>query len=290
VFTEESSQRVAPLPEQPGDPLQPSLPPEIRRSANSEDLARLLPWVDVARAGGVWVSSVALLLTVPLMITLPYLVYRIILLGPPTAEAIATDKMLLFLSVAAIVPTHLLTVVVAWMVVTEGGRYPFWKTVGFEWPQRYGPLLTSLISLGLAISLLLVAWLITNFFGGGKTDLDALIESSMPARFATAFVALATAPLVEELIYRGVIYSALERAAGTSAAIIFVSLLFAGVHVLQYRNNISVILVITLLSFTLTITRAVTGKVLPCFIIHLVFNGVQSLILVLAPFWEQGTK
>jgi membrane protease YdiL (CAAX protease family) len=250
----------------------------------------LLPWVDVARAGGIWVSSVGLLLSVPLMISLPYLVYRTLLLGPPTAEAIATDKTLIFLSVAAIIPTHLLTIVVVWLVVTEGGRYPFWKTVGFEWPQNLGPVLTSLISVGLAIFLLVIAWVITYFLGGGKTDIDALIESSMPARFATAFVALATAPLAEELVYRGVVYTAIDRAAGTGAAIMFASLLFAGVNVLQYRNNIAVISVITLLSFTLTITRAVTGKMLPCYIIHLVFNGVQSFILALSPFWEHGTK
>lgn len=290
MFTEESSQQVTPLTEERGEPPQPLAPEEVQLSSSSQALAKWLPWVDVARAGAVWLTSVMLLVGVPLMIALPYLVYRSILLGPPSPETIASDKTLIFLSVAAIVPTHLLTIVVTWMIVTEGGRYPFWKTVGFEWPQSIGPVISSLVSLLLAIVLLLLAWLVTNYFGGGKTDLDALIESSMPARFATAFVAVVTAPLVEELVYRGVVYSALERALGVGAAITFVSLLFAGVHVIQYRNNIAVISVITLLSITLTVTRAVTGKVLPSFIIHLVFNGVQSLILVLAPFWDQGTR
>jgi membrane protease YdiL (CAAX protease family) len=99
-------------------------------------------------------------------------------------------------------------------------------------------------------------------------------------------VAVATAPLIEEVIYRGVIYPAIERAAGMGVAIALVSLLFAGVHVFQYKNNISVIIVIALLSIVLTVARAVTGKVLPSFIIHLVFNGIQSLLLVLAPFMD----
>ena len=46
------------------------------------------------------------------------------------------------------------------------------------------------------------AWGVTTIWGGSKTDLDLLIESSMYTRVATALVAVATAPLVEEVIYR----------------------------------------------------------------------------------------
>jgi membrane protease YdiL (CAAX protease family) len=70
-------------------------------------------------------------------------------------------------------------------------------------------------------------------------------------------------------------------------AIAVVSLLFAGVHVFLYRNNIAVITVITLLSITLTVTRALTGKVLPAFIMHLVFNGIQSVLIVLGGFIDK---
>ena len=63
-----------------------------------------------------------------------------------------------------------------------------------------------------------------------------------------------------------------------------VSLLFAGVHVWQYRNNVAVIIVITALSIVLTVSRALSGKVLPAFIIHLAFNGIQSVIIVLGGF------
>ena len=101
----------------------------------------------------------------------------------------------------------------------------------------------------------------TYLYGEHKTDLDLLIESSLYTRIALAFVAVATAPLIEELIYRGLMYQAFEKAAGMAVAIPVVSLLFAGVHVIQYKNNIVVILVITLLSFTLTVVRALSGKV-----------------------------
>ena len=139
----------------------------------------------------------------------------------------------------------------------------------------------------MALVLYGLAWGVTTLYGGQKTDLDLLIESSIYTRIATALVATATAPLIEEVIYRGVLYPAAEKVVGTGFAIAVVSLLFAGVHVWQYRTNLAVIVVITLLSITLTVARAVTGKLLPSFIIHFVFNGIQSVLIVLSGFVDK---
>lgn len=244
-------------------------------------------WHDVWVSFGVWLASVGTLLTVPVVVALPYLVYRIVKFGPPTPEALTTDKTLIFFSVAAILPTHVLTIIFVWLVVTYGGRRPFWKNIDFDWPKNSSPMVVTLLSFLVATLLFLLALGVTSIYGERKTDLDILIESSIYTRLATAFVAVFTAPLAEELIYRGLLYRALEKAAGMGVAIAIVSLLFAGVHVFQYRNNIAVIIVITVLSFTLTVTRAITGKLLPAFIIHLVFNGIQSILIVLSGFVDK---
>ena len=236
---------------------------------------------------GVWLASIVALLIVPVVYAIPYLVFRIAKFGPPTPEALSTDKGLIFFSVAGVLPTHMLTVVFVWLVVTYGGRRPFWKNIEFDWPKNYSPMIVTLVSALAATLLFLLAIGITSFYGERKTDLDLLIESSIYTRLATAFVAVFTAPLAEELIYRGLLYRALERAAGMGVAIALVSLFFAGVHVFQYRNNIAVIIAITLLSITLTVTRAITGKVLPSFIMHLVFNGIQSVFIVLSGFMDK---
>jgi membrane protease YdiL (CAAX protease family) len=99
-----------------------------------------------------------------------------------------------------------------------------------------------------------------------------------------AFIAVATAPLMEEMIYRGLLYSALQKISGQWPAVVIVSVMFAGLHVLQYWPNAGVIGSITLLSVVLTVVRARTGRLLPCFVIHLVFNGVQSIIIVIEPY------
>lgn len=241
-------------------------------------------WLEVAKAVVLWATSFILLLTVPLITALPYIVYKLATVGAEYAKALPTDKTLLFFSVLGIFPAHLLTLVVIWMVITEGGRRPFWKTIAFEWPEGLMPSATTIACVLLAAVLFGLAQLISYFYGERKTDLDILIESSIYARIATAFMATATAPLVEEVLYRGVLYRAIEKAGGMAVAVPVVSLLFAGVHVFQYRNNIAVIIVITLLSVVLTVSRALTGKLIPAFIIHLVFNGIQSFFIVLGAF------
>ena len=285
VFTEEPSQQITPLPEEHDEP--PGLRPSeaFDRPPETDFISA---WGEVGISIGVWIASVAALLIVPVVFALPYLIYSITKYGPPpSAEVLSADKGLIFFSVAGVLPTHLLTVLIIWMVVTYGGQRPFWKNINFAWPEKYSPLTVTLLSVLVATVLFLAAIGLTKLYGEHKTDLDILIESSVYTRMATAFVAVFTAPLVEELIYRGLIYKALERAAGVAIAIVVVSLLFAGVHVFQYRNNIAVILVITLLSITLTVTRAVTGSVLPSFLMHLVFNGIQSFFIVLSGFVDK---
>ena len=289
MFTEESSQQLTPLQEERGEPpvSVPSGIPEV--PPVSPSTARLLDWLDVLKAVGLWLLSVLVLAVVPLLTLAPYLIYRVATVGAAAinTNVLTTDPMVIFYSVLGIIPAHLLTLYLAYLVVTEGGQRPFWKTIRWEWPQETTPTTAVLLSILIAVVLYGLAWGLTTLYGGEKTDLDRLIESSMYTRVATAFLAFATAPLIEEVVYRGVIYPAVEKVMGMGFAIAIVSMLFAGVHVWQYRTNIAVIVVITLLSVILTVARAVTGKLLPSFIIHLVFNGVQSVLIVLSGFIDK---
>jgi len=282
VFTEEPSQQLTPLSEQHAEP--PVATPEVQ--ALSREESRWLPWLEVAKALAIWTSSIGLLLFVPVFFAIPLIIYKVVEAGKFYPE-ILTSTGVIFVSVAAILPAHLLTLYFTRNLLTEGKEYSFWKAIKFEWPLNIHPVIATLICILLAAILLGFAYLVTSLYGGSKTDLDLLIESSMYTRVATAIVALATAPLVEEVIYRGVLYPAVEKATGMGIAIAVVSLLFAGVHVLQYKNNISVIIMITMLSIVLTVARAVTGTMLPSFIIHLVFNGIQSVIIVASGFIDK---
>lgn len=283
MITNEPTTQQEPLPAEPAGLPEQNLETPIQTVPGVERVDPWRKWFNLAKAFLLWVASIILLVAVQLLFTLPYFIYIWATQGPPNVESLSSDKLVAFLSIIAVAPTHLLTFGLIWLVVTEGRRYPFWKTMAFDWPEKARPSFVILTCVGLAILLLALGGVATHFWGGSKTQLDLLVESSIPARLATAFVATFTAPLVEELIYRGVLYSAIDRALGTVIAVIVVSLLFAGVHVFQYSENVAVIAVITMLSITLTLARAYTGKVLPSFIIHLVFNGIQSLYIALWP-------
>ncbi|HYG10530.1 MAG TPA: CPBP family intramembrane glutamic endopeptidase, partial [Pyrinomonadaceae bacterium] len=174
---------------------------------------------------------------------------------------------------------------VAWAVVTGFGKRPFREAVGWSWGGRFG----FWSCVGLAVGLWLFGILLATLFGGQETDIDRIISSSKAARFSIAFLAVATAPIVEETVYRGVLFAPLQRAAGTKAAIVIVAVMFAGVHFAQYWNNLGVVAAVTVLSFTLTWVRARTGSLLPCFVIHAAFNGIQAIIIVAQPYLKSLT-
>lgn len=243
------------------------------------------PW-GVGSAVLVWLASVAALVVMPLLAVLAVLGYGFFRYGLGLEElrqTILTERNVILASIIAVLPTHLLTLGIVWALVTGFGKRPFWRALGWSWGREFG----FWSSAGLAVAMLLLGGALTKFLGGSETQLDQIIGSSTAARFAVAFLATATAPLVEEVIYRGVLYPALQRAIGVLWAVIGVSTLFTLVHVLQYSNNLGVITAISLLSLVLTIVRARTGRLLPCFVIHLVFNGLQSLLIIFEPYMRQ---
>ena len=239
------------------------------------------PW-KLWAAALAWFSSIVFLWLVPQFCALPYIATHYRASGGPTKEILLSDKTFILILVAGFIPAHLLTLLLAWAIASRFGKFSAFKTLGFSWPANFG----LWKSAATAVGLFLIAMAIIYKFGGQDTDLERILHSSRAAAIVTAFVAAATAPLVEEVIYRGLLYSALQRAAGVVAAIAIVAMTFAGLHVLQYWPNFGAIATISLLSVVLTLVRARTGRLLPCYIIHLVFNGIQSVIIVGEPYFR----
>jgi membrane protease YdiL (CAAX protease family) len=235
------------------------------------------PW-GLLQALLTWIGSVFLLL-LPQFFAIPYLVshYRGV---RPTAEVLLADKTFILIVVSGILPVHIITLVLAWAVVTRFGKVSAKKALGWSWPKGFG----IWSSVGVALLLFVLAWLIALTLGNKETELERILQSSRAAALMIAFIATTTAPLVEETIYRGILYPALQRTIGPGFAVLVVALMFAGPHIPQYWPNAGAILSIALLSIVLTVVRARTGRLLPCFVIHLVFNGVQSLIIVSEPY------
>lgn len=228
-----------------------------------------------------WIASVALLIVLQLVFVVPYAFSHC--QGCDQAgltRFLTTDTTAILLQILSLIPTHFLTFLVVWAVVTRFGKRPFWRTLGWSWGEKIG----FWKSIGMGLGLYIAAFFLIYFLGGVTTSFDQTISSSRSTALAIAFLAFATAPLAEELVYRGVLYSALHKTIGVYGAVIGVLVLFTAVHVPQYWPDFGRIGVLGLLSLSLTLVRAYTGRLLPCFIIHSVFNGIQSVLIVIEPY------
>lgn len=236
------------------------------------------PW-GILGALGLLISSFVLMVVTQLLFLVPYALRRGVKLDALPAFAL-NDKGAIFFQIVAIIPAHLLTLGLAWLLVTRAGKYPFFRTLGWEWGAR----LTFWRCVGLALLLYLVGVGLLALAGSCDNELERILRSSRGAALAAAFAATFTAPLVEEIVFRGLLYPALRRLIGVVWAVAVVFLIFGVIHVPQYLPCYGVIGMILLLSFVLTAVRARTGNLRPCFLIHFVFNFVQAVLIVFEPY------
>lgn len=233
----------------------------------------------------VWFASLLLQLFIPVIFIVPYALKRGVNPASPAfakqLAEISLDKTGILLQVAALLPTHLLTFVLVWALVTRLGKFPFLATIGWSWPPR----LRFWRSVVLGALLFAMGTALAHFAGAEKeTLLEQIINSSLAARYSIAFLAVFTAPFIEEFVYRGVLFAAVQKLAGSMTAGLLTLGLFTLIHVPQYWPNVGVLAAIGFLSVALTIVRAKTGRLLPCIVIHFVFNGIQSVFLLVEPY------
>lgn len=252
--------------------------PELPLSPNNP------PWGGLA-AFLAWLASVLFILILPNVFLLPYLLSQQLDLSNQESMAgfIRTDPTAVMIFIGSILPAHLLTLLVSWGIITRMGKFSFFEMTGWKWGGfKWWQILLAIWFILLGFFALAV--LLEKVFGNPDNELTLLLKSSTTAVYLIAFIATFTAPLVEEVIYRGLLYSAFQKSLGVFWSVIIVTGLFAAVHMPQYWGSPASIIVIGLLSLTLTLIRVKTDNLLPCIVLHTVINGVQSIGLVAQTF------
>jgi membrane protease YdiL (CAAX protease family) len=241
-------------------------------------------------AVGVWLASIFAIFIFPLFFLLPYLVAQ----GTDFTDrskmlALDKDPTAILLQLVSIIPAHFFTLVLAWVVVTKFNKYSFRQTLGWK---MGGLRIWQIIAI--IVFFYMLAFVLTLTFGERDNEFMQMLKSSRAAVYLVAFFATFTAPLVEEVIYRGILYSAFQRKMGVVWAVVVVTAMFAAIHVPQYSKDFNpdfvTISMICLLSLSLTLIRVWTKNLLPCVVLHTVFNGSQSLLLIFAPYLEEMSK
>jgi membrane protease YdiL (CAAX protease family) len=162
---------------------------------------------------------------------------------------------------------------------TEG----FWQSLAVKKGTWF--LLKSLLVPGV-IGFALAAfnfWVLSSRPGGSPSPLgQALGGGDLLSLLAFLGLALLTAPLLEELIFRGYFFSTIQRIRGTAYAIGSITLLFTLFHAEQLWGDWLGILLIAGLALCLTALRAWTGSTVPGIVAHYIYN--TSIILILPVF------
>lgn len=234
-----------------------------------------------------WLLSISAIFLTSLGAQLGWMVWFYLHHGtlPTQAELVASHSLTLTLVLSTLV-AHGLTLFWCWQLIHRTSPQGVYRVLGLDWCRscwsRQGAILLACV-LAAPLFLAIGAWL-EHYLPNAKTDLDRLLAKGPLIRVAVAVVAALSAPLVEEVVYRGVVFGGLQRSLGVQGTVGLVSILFLAVHIPQYWGGWAGLTMLALLSFTLTALRAATGSILPSVVLHYTFNGIQALAIVF--FWD----
>lgn len=153
---------------------------------------------------------------------------------------------------------------------------PFWKGLAFRSlnPSRVLPILLGGAALAFAVQ-----------FGNvlvkppEKLPFDKLFSNQTAAWLIIA-TSILVAPVVEEMVFRGYIYTLLERLWGMRPAILISGILFGFIHFSQLYPGYFQIFLLCLVGLTFSWIRARTGTLLASILAHLGYNAAISLLFL----------
>ena len=151
------------------------------------------------------------------------------------------------------------------------------------------PLLTFGLSIALGAAFLLpalglhhVSQSIVLVLGGEPSTQEAVkmvaMSSSQTELALQALSVMVFAPIAEELLFRGVIYTHIKQAGHPKLAIGFSAIIFAAIH-----GNLALILPLAVLGWALVWIYEKTGTIIAPIIMHATFNAINFSMIKLLP-------
>jgi CAAX protease family protein len=269
-------------------PIPPQVPYAAYEQAQAESpLDPDRPRWGIPTGLGVWIFSIAAIVVTQLVtVFLWYFLDKSRGIPVPTMadrqelmDWLLSPRMMFVQIFYSTVAAHLITLAFCWAVVTRFRAQPFLKSLGWNWAGKSAGYWLA-VSIGIFLVIFASDFVFVKVLPQRETDFDKMLKISQQIRIGVALMATFSAPFVEEVIYRGVLYGGLRKRFGEIATVITVTLLFSGVHVLQYWGAWASIAGLTLLSLILTVVRARTHSILPSVLIHFINNAIVSALIV----------
>lgn len=155
-----------------------------------------------------------------------------------------------------------------YLVVAVKYGQPFWTALHWRNPGARGVWLYFLGGFALALS---VQFFPTVLPDKQNFPLRDFFNTPAVAYAAGAF-AILVAPFMEELIFRGFLFSVFERQVGLMFAVGATAVLFALLHVPEYSGAWNHVLLILFVGVVFSLARGLTDSLAPSVILHLTYN------------------
>lgn len=148
---------------------------------------------------------------------------------------------------------------------------PFWRSMGWRRPSWNQVAVWLSCGGGLAVlaGLALAIRPDTRSF-----PLEGMF-TSRAACFAIGAFAVSIAPVIEEVVFRGLLFAICERKVGLPFAVTATAVLFAVLHIPEYWPAWNHILVIFVVGMVFSLARGVSGALTPSIFLHVGYNALM---------------
>jgi hypothetical protein len=154
-------------------------------------------------------------------------------------------------------------------VVSIKYRLPFGPAIGWRGVDR-PPTVYLLWGVLLAVSVALLAHLMPT--ATERMPIEDLLRDRT-SLIVLALFGILIAPAIEELVFRGFLYAAVERSHGTLLAVLVTSTVFSLPHASQYGWRWQNLLLLTYVGVIFGVVRARTQSVVPSTLLHTGYNA-----------------
>jgi len=172
--------------------------------------------------------------------------------------------------------------IIYWIVVGIK-KLDFLKTLRLGWPQKSYWVKYAVIT---GILLGIISVILNHYFpvieeitGGGKGPVRQLLTMGITGDILIFIMTVILAPVIEEILYRGFLFSALASRLGIWISGIIVSITYVVFHFFSAGRHIPAISSICLLAIITMILRIKAGSLFPPVACHLFYNLILALVI-----------
>jgi membrane protease YdiL (CAAX protease family) len=169
---------------------------------------------------------------------------------------------------------YVATLVAMGLIARYSYHLHFWRAVEWNWP----PAKLALAMLAAGAPLALILQEVQNQLPAPQSPPLEKFFRTPGDVYLMGILALAAAPLMEELFFRGLLYPVLRRW-GVAIGVVLTAAVFALVHGSQYAWGWSAMLILFIVGLVLTTVRAGLRSVAAGFLLHFGYNLTLFVVL-----------